>query len=146
MGLGMKFLSFAICVMAVFTSAAFATESEDYVKLGAKSFSAFQCAALAATAGLSSEEKRLFKLGLDSGRQFLTAYQAGKVLEVDLHRGLPQGFFNLLPGPSQDFVLGRSWEVAKGWVISTVFKTDLMPDLHQSLAEDSFRSRNCTFS
>jgi hypothetical protein len=76
----MKNLLLAIGLISSATPA-HAQTPEEFIRLGHKSWLAFQCALTAGAAGSLDEEKRnaLFKVAMDSGRAFVEARNTGKL-------------------------------------------------------------------
>ena len=129
-----------------FISCALASESEDYALMGRKTWSAFECASLSSKTGDTSESERLFLVGYNSGKQFLTALSANKIKEKDLKNQVPFLMLLLLQGPSHDFILGRIYSAAEKNALDDVFNTEgkYNPDeVQKSLAENKVRKNNC---
>ncbi len=56
--------------------------------------------------------KKLFEIGLHSGRKFLAAVEAKTISPTDIQGTVPFIVVATAQGPSHDFILGRIWETA----------------------------------
>lgn len=99
-------------VALLFATPANAETSLEYAKLSQKIFAAFQCSIAARDANKHDARKRLFTLGLESGKVFLEALQQGKIDKKDVGNTVAMGVLASLAGPSNDFIMGRLWESA----------------------------------
>jgi hypothetical protein len=142
----MRLLPVAIALAALSASAD-AQTSEEYAQMSKLSWSAFECAALASSAGETEQEQRLFKLGYDRGKTFLDAAFAGKIEQRHLLFIVPVGFSLRMEGPTSDFVLGRVWEGATDDALKAVHQDErgepVSSDLWQMRAQTEFRRKNC---
>lgn len=105
-----KVLVTLVLLLVAFTNCASAGEMA-YGLIAKKSFIAFECSHLAALARDQKELERLFILGVESGRVYLSARQAGKLTEKN-NASAPIAWGLHGQGPSADFILGRIYEVA----------------------------------
>jgi hypothetical protein len=83
-------------------------------------WAAFRCSAFAQLSANQSEEARLFTVGLQAGREFLTAWQNGRVTDEDMHKRVPAIVIGLLKGPNPEFVLGRIFQEASDTASASV--------------------------
>ncbi|KQT03229.1 hypothetical protein ASG42_24795 [Rhizobium sp. Leaf391] len=76
----MRNLLLAIGLISSATTA-YAQTPEEFIRIGHKSWAAFQCALIAGAAGSLDEDDRtaLFKVAMDSGRSFVEARNSGKL-------------------------------------------------------------------
>jgi hypothetical protein len=102
----------------------------------------FQCAHLARHGALGSEyEERLFNDGIAVGREFLKGFRAGKVSAEDQKKRLAVLWLSL-KGPSDDFILGRAFELL-GFGIEDDVGPDLYSEAAKVKARNLFRSKSC---
>jgi hypothetical protein len=109
-------------------------------------WSAFECAALAATLKNQAEQSRLFLYGYQRGKEFIAAVQAGKVKREDTYTETPWIMTMLLEGPSADFMLGRIYSSAEDSALKDVLKVngELTDEkLRESIARSKFTNQNC---
>jgi hypothetical protein len=92
-----------------------AQADEEKARQGQLMLSAFECATFAQLAKKGEENKRLFNIGIQAGRNFLEALQNGKISEAEMNSTVPVGVSHYLwgPEPSIDFVIGRIYEGAE---------------------------------
>lgn len=138
---------FAILVLGAMCSKATAQSSKDYAMMAKRSWSAFECAALASTADLKDERERLFHYGYNQGKAFIDATIAGKVEHDDILQIAPWGFTSSLEGPSVDFMLGVVWSAATDNALSDVHKDGkeyVSIALWKMRADTKFRKANCS--
>jgi len=89
-----------------------------------------------------AEKERLFKFGYEQGKTFISAYQAGKIEQLDLNRGVPVGILYRLDGPTPDFMLGQIYESVRAEALRDVFVWGRLDESTQ-LAAAKFKSANC---
>ena len=114
--------------------------------MGARSWSALECSALASVMNDEIEQARLFTLGYESGRKFMGAVQSKKVTIKDLQSEVPSGLLMVMQGPSVDFMLGRAFESALDNAMRGIFTSngDLHSDeLKKTLATTKYDQKNC---
>jgi hypothetical protein len=111
-----------VAVLIFVTTDASSQTSSQNALMGLKAWSAFECSALASYAKDEKESERLFTLGYESGKVFLTALRAGKIQPDDIQARVPVGVMWKVAGPNIDFVLGRIWESASENVLKEVFE------------------------
>ena len=75
-----------------------AQTAPEYVQLGKKIWSAFQCTVAAERTGNVKEQERLWQLGYDSGRAFIQAVEDKKV-KKDIRLKIPLYITLNLNGP-----------------------------------------------
>jgi hypothetical protein len=124
-------------------------------RLGRLAYTAFLCAYYAEISENKIEQSRLFGVGLENARAFVTAYSGNKVTEQEASAEVPVDLMNMLGGPSADFVAGRLFESAKEYAEESVVKRDeggarLPPDkwntdptLKKEIASRKFADENC---
>ena len=95
---GSLFLWLALAVALLPTESRGET-SQEYAAMGRNLWSAFECAVLAGVANDGEEHQRLFSVGIEKGRIFLTALQAGKITREDFKNAVPLVVVGLLDGP-----------------------------------------------
>jgi hypothetical protein len=107
----MKFLLAAIITVMLGASSAWAADlqSIDYAKLGGKFFSIVKCQYYSSYLKKEEESRRLGKLGMETGRTFFEAANAGKINKEDWRQNVPI-FLGWMSGPSIDFILGKTWQ------------------------------------
>jgi hypothetical protein len=134
-------LWFAFAV-ALLPTHSFGETSQEYAAMGRKLWSAFECAVIAGVANDGAEHQRLFNVGIEQGRTFLNALQAGKITQEDFKNAVPLVVVWLLDGPSVDFILGRIFEAA-GQSATEVFQA---PDekLKVTIAQNEYAKRDCS--
>jgi len=111
------------------------------------SWSAFECSMLAEMSGNETEQARLFGVGYDAGRAFLSALQSGRVTQEETRTQSPIGFLMVMGGPSHDFMLGRIYAAAvqNAWDdIQREMGDSTDSELRRLLAVNEFQSNNCT--
>lgn len=112
-------VALALCV-APGTSAA----SEDDAKAARVMWTAFECGSYADLAGKADRASELYATGLDAGRRFYAALEAGTITDEDLAEHAPFILTSLDEGPSVDFILGRVFQYATSAARETVVKND----------------------
>lgn len=122
--------------------------------LGRLTWSAFLCATYAELSGDGPEQKRLFDIGYEAGKEFLLGIRDGTISDAD-RQDAPIGVIFLLGGPSDDFIIGRIFENAMGEAFDDVVKEDnaglpiLDPgnwadgELRVSRAQSKYQTSNC---
>jgi len=128
------------------TNTAKAESSKDYSMMGKIAWSAFECSSLASVAEDEKEQRRLFMIGYEQGKQFLDALIAKKINQSDLSSIVPSGFVMLIEGPTPDFVLGRLFAATQENALDGVFVSEGKynpKDLQKIIAERRFHERNC---
>ena len=118
---------------------------EEQKALAAKSklsVAAFKCSWLADRASYNEEYSRLFLLGYGAGIEFLEAVEAHKITDEVLHEHASVNFLWGLYGPSNDFRLGRTYEIAISEVNERVLLAEGTKDA-ETEAGLEFDRRNC---
>jgi hypothetical protein len=110
-------------------------------------WSAFECATYAELSGNVEERARLFQVGYDAGRSFLTGIQDRTISEAETQKA-PFGVLLVLGGPSVNFMVGRVFESATRCANDAVSREDpskWVPDneLRANIASIKFRRSNC---
>lgn len=72
--------------------------------------------------GNNENSERLFKIAYDSGKQFLSALEAGKISYKFAQSNIPIGVGMMLGGPTHDFMIGRIFESATDGAFDRVIK------------------------
>lgn len=138
-----------LLVALLFALPVYAETSLEYAKIGQKVFPAFQCSIAAEHAKKPDAQKRLFFLGLESGRVFLEALQQGKVKREDISKTVAIAVTMRLKGPSIDFMLGRVWENATDYYYEKLTENcdSCVSDdgLKRMKGENNYREQNCEF-
>jgi hypothetical protein len=130
-------------------------------KAGFLMWSAFQCSAFAELAGdkevqnSKDEQARLFRIGLSAGHAMLNGIRSGT---VNIENDVPVEVALSLPGPSDDFRIGRLFDMASSVAFDSVHdavveRDDtgamrapnnwLDGDLKSATAGTKFRNANC---
>lgn len=151
----LKRVSAAVAVVLVLVAFLHATEAQaKRPNPGLVVWSAFSCATFAELSGDVPEQKRLFDLGVSTGRSFLARIEKGTVPAAE-RQETPIGVLLRLGGPSVDFILGRIFEGAVDDANDKVVKEDSsgLPILDPSKwaagelklmrAELKYRGSNC---
>lgn len=125
-------------------------------QLGAHSWAAFECAAIAMSAEQDGDLKRLFGVGHRDGLEFIEAAQAHKDQQREIMDKVPLIMVWELEGPSPDFMLGRVWKATTEYVDDEIngrdswnhqVKDPKAPQLDKELlkltAKNRFREHNC---
>lgn len=136
---------FLLCAMFTSAQAAIKT-SEEYAALSRRSWSAFECSALALIAGNTNEQRRLFTLGYESGKEFIEAVRAGKVEDHHARQHAPIGMLLKMEGPTADFMLGRIWEAAFKNATKEAYDSYAKysnESLRTQIARSEFERQNC---
>jgi hypothetical protein len=94
------------------------------INLGRVMWSAFPCATYAEMSEDLAEQERLFEVGYEAGRAFLTSVEEGTISDEELQRS-PTVVLLLLGGPTIDFILGRIFQSAADNAYDNVVKRDL---------------------
>jgi hypothetical protein len=129
-----------------FCSPAVAQTSEDYAKIGMKTYSVWSCAVLTSYTKETQDGNKLFSLGYDLGKTFIEAIKAGKVKQEDLRKHAPMVFGDKLNSPSTDFALGRMFETVVDGTVKEVWQDATSDeDLRKNKAADMYRKQNCPF-
>lgn len=79
-------------------------------------WAAFSCFELARLADGPQGDKagHLFEVGYASGGKVLKAVRSGSISEADFQSEVPLNVSLLLDGPTDDFIIGRIFEIATG--------------------------------
>ncbi len=136
----------ALMLSMVCVATAQADESKEHALRAAVAWSAFECSSLASMSKDAAEQERLFLYGLEQGRRFIAAHQAGKIKHEHLSNTVPLRFLLLLEGPSTDFMLGRIFEAIQENAVEDIFKTGdkfNSKEVQVILAQTKFGKRNC---
>jgi hypothetical protein len=123
-----------------------ADASKKYATMGRTVWSAFECAVLAGQLDDAAAAERLFTYGYDSGKKFLEAIMAGKIMKEDISGTVPVVVMLLIRGPNNDFILGRIYSAAEKDVLEDVYKTGDKynnDEIQQMHAENKYRKQNC---
>ena len=140
-----------VCLF-LFSQSAFANSKPN---LGNVMWSAFACTTYAEIYGNSSEQKRLFEVGVQVGREFINGIK-NKTIPDSEAESTPIGVLMRMAGPSTDFSIGRIFEGASGSAHDAVVKEDRdgIPitdplkwadkELQIIRAENKFSSSNCS--
>jgi len=143
-----RFIIPALAVL-LFALPVYAETSLEYAKIGQKIFPAFQCSIAAEHAKKPDAQKRLFTLGVESGRVFLKAVQQGKVKREDISKTVAIAVTMRLKGPSIDFMLGSMWEAALEHYYKKLTENcdSCVSDdgLKKMKGENNYRVQNCEF-
>ncbi|MGO4388425.1 hypothetical protein AB4Y85_12895 [Microvirga sp. 2YAF29] len=128
------------------SSPAFAQTSDDYSKMGMKTYSLWSCAVLTSYTKEAQEGNKLFGLGYETGKTFVEAVKAGKAKQEDLRKYAPMVFGDKLNNPNTDFALGRMFEAVLDGTVKEVWQ-DASSDeeLRKNKAADMYRKQNCSF-
>ncbi len=149
----MRFLPSIIVGAIACANTAGASEAD--AKAARVMWSAFECSRFAGMAGMPEEVERLFTVGLQAGRQFMAAVEAGTISNDEAKAVVPLGVSLLMSGPSNDFVIGRIYESAIGLAFDSVVKEDSaglpLPteewvndrELETSIAKNRYLKSNC---
>ena len=150
------YLSCTTCLVALLAATVAVAEPSEKVHLARKMLSAFRCVVYAEYAKDPKEQRRLFELGLSSGREFLSALQSKEISEELVRKEVPLlGVLLLLSGPSSEFVIGRIYENASHDAYDEMFKEDapgnpLPPakwvtdaEVQKRIAERQYTAANC---
>jgi hypothetical protein len=137
----------AVAIGLVAAIPASAQSSKDYAVMGAETWAAFSCVALAAEAKNTAEQERLFMLGYDKGKRFIEALNAGRIRREDVDSNVPVGLVLNLQGPTPDFMLGRIYEAAARNALDSLYrqKSDaaVFEAFRKSVAESVMYRQNC---
>ena len=127
-----------------------AQSSEDYALMAQATWSAFQCSSLASRSSNIKEKERLFLFGYDQGQKFVAAVKAKNVQEKELSDDvrLIVRLMMILhrQGPTDDFMLGRLFEIAERSILEGVSTTGGIENPEETqkfLAQEKFRKHNC---
>ncbi|TGT45389.1 hypothetical protein EN812_09630 [Mesorhizobium sp. M4B.F.Ca.ET.169.01.1.1] len=142
----MRFMVLAVCCVAA--SPASAATTQEIANMSVRSWAAFECAALASSAGFRDEEDRLFKIAYDQATAFLQAYADGKIADSEVTKyGSFNFYLRMHDGPSIDFKLGVIWAVAHQIAHEDISKNSDGSDTSYSEFTDrailKFAHRNC---
>jgi hypothetical protein len=87
-------------------------------------WTAFECGTYAELAGKADRASDHYATGLDAGRRFYAALEAGTITEEELSQHAPFILTSLDAGPSVDFILGRVFQLAADAANADVTKED----------------------
>ena len=117
-----------------------------YLRDAQLSWAAFECSALAQSAGDDIEHRRLGTLGIERGRFFLTSVRKARIPTEKLETTLPSGMSASLRMESIDLVIGSYSRAAQEFAI-TRMRTDEKEALKRfsesTKAASHFQYRNC---
>lgn len=117
----MRVLWLGLILLLGLKSAISAAESS--ANRGRIMWSAFQCSTYAEMAGDQKEQERLFTLGHNVGKAFLSDIQNGTISDDEIKQ-MPIGVRLLLEGPSMEFIAGRIFESAMRDAYDSIVKED----------------------
>jgi hypothetical protein len=118
-------------------------------------WTAFECGTYAELAGKADRASELYTTGLDAGRRFYAALEAGTMTDEELSQYAPFILGSLNAGPSVDFILGRVFQYATDAARADVSKEDqnglplpiedwiLEPELITAKAATLYTAGNC---
>jgi hypothetical protein len=109
-------------LIASLLSLAPAKADEDRARLGRIMWTAFICSTLGGMSEKKEEPARFFQAGLQAGRDFMQAFQEGKISKEEIDANLPSGVTLLLQGPSIDFIIGRVFSAAENYSYDKVVR------------------------
>jgi hypothetical protein len=101
-----------------------ATASVEDAKAARVMWTAFECGTYAELAGKADRASDHYATGLDAGRRFYAALEAGTITEEELSQHAPFILTSLDAGPSVDFILGRVFQLAADAANADVTKED----------------------
>ena len=90
---------YALALLALCAPAA-AQTSEDFAKMGTKTYSLWSCAVLTSYTKETQDGNKLFGLGYETGKIFVDAVKSGKAKREDLRLHTPMIFGDKINGPS----------------------------------------------
>ncbi|RDH81053.1 MAG: hypothetical protein DIZ80_13105 [endosymbiont of Galathealinum brachiosum] len=113
-------LSITLVYLLLFSQSVF---SNTQPNLGNVIWSAFVCSEYAGIYGNRNEQKRLFEVGFQVGREFINGIK-NKTIPDSEAENTPIGILMRLSGPTTDFAIGRIFEGASGSAHDKVTKED----------------------
>ena len=137
-------MKLSVLILALIPAAAFAQSSRDYATMSLMMWAAFQCGYYAASMDDTLEAERLYNLGVEEGRDFLVALEAGQLDQADMQHVVPVGVSLLLGGPSHDFIIGRIFESVMMDTAEQLYAEGNFDEaLARSRAQVAFQEANC---
>jgi hypothetical protein len=152
-------LSALVSVCAAFTGNA--TSAQDAAEApngdaGRLLWSAFECRMYAQMSGEPEKETvRLRQIGYENGKRFLEGVRNKTITETEINSKVPIGVRDAMAGPTDDFILGRIYELATTVAYDRVVKAGsfdldlppsqwhLDPEVQKIRAGTEFRTQNC---
>ncbi len=129
--------------------------SQEKLNRGRTIWSAFECSIFAEISGKPEEQVRLFKLGYETGKEFMHDLKNDKITQNE-YGEIPIGIRFVLAGPSEEFVLGRIYETVAGDASEAVTKRNNQgiwvadpskwvtdAELKKSIAGSKYAKNNC---
>lgn len=101
-----------------------AIASEEDAKAAMVMWTAFECGLYAEMTGDRDRQAFLYERGIEAGKQFFAAVEAGTITEEEQRKHVPYMLPMLAQGPSVDFVLGRIFESVMNSAYDDVVKED----------------------
>jgi hypothetical protein len=101
-----------------------ATASVEDTKAARVMWTAFECGKYAQLAGKEDRSVSLYESGVEAGRRFYGALEAGTITEEELAEHAPFVLNSLAAGPSIDFIVGRVFQYAVVAASDDVSKED----------------------
>lgn len=132
----------AAVLLILLSPCASAADSAGYVRMGAKAWKAFECAALSHELERPADEKQHFDYGYSQGKTYLDAFRAGEVAKRDVFTTLPSGFMPRAEGSSIDFALGRVYEAAAQSALRDVNTRGTYDETRKALS-DKYSANDC---
>ncbi|NBE06144.1 hypothetical protein [Paragemmobacter ruber] len=129
--------------------------SEEGAKAPRAMWTAFECGTYAELARKADRASDHYATGLDAGRRFYAALEAGTITDEELSQHAPMILGSLNAGPSVDFILGRVFHYATDAARSDVSQEDqhglplpikdwlLEPELIATKANMLYSAGNC---
>ena len=120
--------------------------SEEFARMAATAWAAFQCSTLVDKEEKPGERQELFDFGYQQGKQFLNAFFGGNIDEEHVYRHVPINVLDRIEPyvnpnlPTSEFMLGAIWESASRSVLEAMWESEASPKL---FAMSEFSSRNC---
>lgn len=145
-----------ISTAAIALIASSAIAAPEDAKLGMVAYTAWECHTFASQAGDTAEAERLFNMGMDTSREFVSKVVAGEVSDYDIFQHTPLSVAGVLRGPSEDFIIGRIYQMVSSAAFDKMSKKDASgmpletkdwntdPAILKGIAETKFRQSNCS--
>jgi hypothetical protein len=115
------------------------TRIEEAVRLSKLTISAIQCSQLADD---DNEAQRLSAMGIAAGKQFLDLFANLSPAERQSADPNIATLWHLVPGPSNDFILGRVWELLEKETLASYDSDD--KKVAKIRQQQLFDNKNCS--
>jgi hypothetical protein len=127
-------------------STVFADDSKNRAENINFAYTAWGCAHIAAHSETYTEHAdRLFRYGMDKGKQFMEDVENGRIEEKEIHETIFWIINTVLTGGGGDFMLGRLFQLTEDEALKEYTEQPFDKDVAKMKMDTKFREKNCNF-